>query len=43
MNDKFLWDDYFYDRNNERIINTGFIKIGKQSFYNGAINMKMKR
>ena len=43
LKDKFKWDDYFYDNLNERIIDTGFIKIGQKRFENGAISIKVKR
>ena len=43
LNSMYLWDDYYYDHNNLRLIDTDFVKVGSQSIENGAVNMRVTR
>ena len=43
LNSMYLWDDYYYDHNNLRLIDTDLVKIGSQSIENGAVNMRVTR
>ena len=43
MEDKFKWDEYYYDNRNVRILQTNIIKIGQESHETATIGISNKR